>query len=223
MIKRIDVREQIAEKIELGGDLGAADDGRDRTLRCVQRFLQRFELLLHGAAGIGGEEMGDRFDGGMRPVRDREGVIDIDVAEPREPGGKGGIVLFFALVEAGILQAQNVAGLHRRDGFFGDVADAIVGKCDRPADDARDRGDDRLQRFLRIAAFRPAVMRQQDHLAAAVGDFDNGRRVAFDARYVRHLAVLHRHVEVDAHEHALALYVGVVESAKAHGEQKFWQ
>ena len=54
--------EQIAEQIELGGDLGAADDGRDRTLRRVQRFLQRFELLLHGAPGIGGKQMGDRFD-----------------------------------------------------------------------------------------------------------------------------------------------------------------
>ena len=47
----------------------------------------------------------------MRPVRDREGVIDINIAQPREPGGKGGIVLLFALMETGIFQAQNVAGL----------------------------------------------------------------------------------------------------------------
>ena len=36
-----------------------------------------------------------------------------------------------------------------------------------------------------------------------------------NARVVGDLAVLHRHVEVDAHEHALALDVGVVERAEA--------
>ena len=85
-----------------------------------------------------------------------------------------------------------------------------------PSDDARDRGDHGLERFLRIAAFRPAVVRKQDHLAAAVGDLGDGRGIALDARDVGHFAVVHRNVEVDADEDAFALDVGVVEVAEAH-------
>ena len=62
-------------------------------------------------------------------------------------------------------------------------------------------------------------MREQNDLAAAVGNFKDGRRVALNAGNVRDLAVLHRHVEIDAHEYALALYVGVVERAEQHGEE----
>ena len=61
---------------------------------------------------------------------------------------------------------------------------------------------------------RPAEMREQDDLAALVGDFPDRRRRALDARRVREFAVVHRHVEIDAHEHALALHVGVVEAAE---------
>ncbi len=62
-------------------------------------------------------------------------------------------------------------------------------------------------------------MRQQNHHAAAVGDFNDGRCGALDAREVGHLAVLHRNVQVDADEDAFALEVGgVVEGAEAHGK-----
>ena len=55
-------------------------------------------------------------------------------------------------------------------------------------------------------------------LRALVGDFGDGVRHAFDAGAVADHAVLDRHIEVGAHEHALALHVGVVEGAeRAHG------
>ena len=57
-------------------------------------------------------------------------------------------------------------------------------------------------------------MREQDHLAALVGDLADGRRYALDAGRVGDLAVLDRHVEVDAHEHAFALDVGLIERAE---------
>ena len=119
------------------------------TGRCgaSQRLLQRLELGLHGAAGIGGQEVRERFGRSVRAVRGGKRVVDIDVAELRERGREGRIVLFLALVEARVLQAENVARLHARDRLFGDLADAIVGKGDRPADDARDRGSDRLERI----------------------------------------------------------------------------
>ena len=94
------------------------------------------------------------------------------------------------------------------------VADAVFGERDRAADDLRDRGRDRPQRFLRVRPLRAAEMREQDDLAALVGDLGDGRRDALDAGRVGDLAVLHRHVEVDAQQDALVLHVGLVEGAE---------
>ena len=152
-------------------------------------------------------------------MRDRESIVHIDVAEARQRGDEIGIVRRFAVVEAGVLQAENVAGPHDGHGLLGDLADAVLGKGDRPADDARGGGGDRLERVLGIALFRAAEMREQDHFPAFVGDLRDGRRHRLDAGYVRHLAVLHRHVEVDAHEHAFAVDVGVVEGAEGFHER----
>ena len=68
--------------------------------------------------------------------------------------------------------------------------------------------------FFRVAALRPAEMREQDDLAALVGDLGDGRRDALDAGRVGDLAVLDRHVEVDAQQDALALHVGLIERAE---------
>ena len=114
------------------------------------------------------------FGRGMRAVRDREGVVDENVAELGERGDESRIVLFLAGMEARVLQADDVAVLHRRDRAFGGLADAVVGELDRPLDDVRDLGGDRLERILRIAPLRPAEMREQDDLGALVGDLGDG-------------------------------------------------
>ena len=128
------------------------------------------------------------------------------------------IVVLLAGMKAGVFQTEDIAGLHCGDRAFGDLADAVVGKADRPADDGRDRGSNRLERFLGVAAFGPAVMRQQHDLAALVGDLGDGRHVALDAGDIRHFAVVHRHVEVDADKDAFAFDVGVFEGREGlHG------
>ena len=73
---------------------------------------------------------------------------------------------------------------------------------------------ERRQRLLRIAALRPAEMGKEDDLAALAGDLVDGRRHALDARGVGHLAVLHRGIEVDAQQDALAVEVEIVERAE---------
>src|SRR5215469_727882 len=54
-------------------------------------------------------------------------------------------------------------------------------------------------------------MGKQNHLAALVGNLADSRSRALDAGRVGHFAVLDRHVEIDAHEHALAPHVGLIE------------
>ena len=119
MISTSTLAMQIAEQVELGRNLGAADDGGDRPLRRVERLAERLELGLHGAAGIGRQHVAEAFGRGMRAVRGGEGVVDIDVAELGERGDEGRIVLFLAGVEARVLQAEDVAGLHRGDRGLG--------------------------------------------------------------------------------------------------------
>ena len=147
-------------------------------------------------------------------MRGREGVVDPDVAELGELSDERRIVLFFLLVEAGVLQTKNVAVLHRGDGFGGGLADAVLGKGDRLLDHLRQRRRDGLQRILRIAALGAAEMRQQDHLAALGGNFGDGGRDAFEAGSVGDAAVFRGDVEVDAQQNALALDVDVIEGAE---------
>ncbi len=151
----------------------------------------------------------------MRAMGGGEGVIDVDVAELGELVDMGRIVLLLALMEAGVLEQKHVAVLHLGDRVVGCLADAVGRKGDRPLDDVGDRRGDGLQRigFVR-AALRPAEMREQNDLAALVGDFRDRRRDAFDARRIGHAAVLRRHVEIDAQEHAFARDIGVVERAE---------
>ena len=202
--QHIDLGDQIAEQIELGRHLGAADDGGHRALRRLQRLGERVELGLHGAARIGGQLMAEAFGRGMGAVRDRKGVVDPDVAERGKRGDEAGIVLLLAVVEAGVFETEDVAVLHRGDGGLGRRADAVVGKADARRRLASEHSGDGLERILRVAPLGAAEMREQDHLAALVGDFRDGRRHALDAGRVADLAVVHRHVEVDPQQHALA-------------------
>src|SRR5450432_3389520 len=57
-------------------------------------------------------------------------------------------------------------------------------------------------------------MRQQYYLAALVGNLGDGGRYTFEPGRVADAAVLHRHVEIDAQQHALALHVDVIEGAE---------
>jgi hypothetical protein len=61
-------------------------------------------------------------------------------------------------------------------------------------------------------------MGEQNGLAALGGDFAQGRQDAVDAGGVAHLAVFHRHIEIDANQHPLVLQDGGVERVKGgHG------
>ncbi len=211
----VDLLDEVEEHVDLGRHLGAADDGDDRPLRVAERGLQRLQLLLHGAAGVGGEVVGEPGGGGVGAMGGGERVVHPHVAELGELGGEEGIVLLLALVEARVLQNQDVAILHRRDRLFGGGTDAVIGEGDRLAQHLADGGDHLLQRILRVGSvLRAAEVGEQDRLAAGVDDVEDRRGRRADARVVGDLAVSHRDVEVDADENALALHVDVVEGAE---------
>ncbi len=91
----------------------------------------------------------------------------------------------------------------------------VVRESDRDAEVLGEDGGDGPQTLLRIASLRAPEMREQHDLAALAGDLADRRQHALDARRIGHAAVLHRHVEVDAHQHALAARIEAVEGAEA--------
>ncbi len=147
-------------------------------------------------------------------VGGREGIVDPDIAKRRKGLSECRIVVFLAAVEPGIFETHDVAVLHRVHGSFGCRADAVFGEPHRAIEDAGQRVGNRPERIRRRALLGAAEMRQQDHLAALVGDFRDGRRRAFEPRQVADLAVFHRDIEVDPEQHALAPQVGLIECAK---------
>ena len=185
--------------------------------RRFQRLAKRVEFGLHGAPGIGRQLVAEALGRGVRAVRGRKGVVDVDIAEPGQFGDEGRIVLFLFLMEAGIFQAKDVAILHRANCLFSDVADAIVCECHRLPDHLRQCGRDGFQRVLGVASLRPAEMRQQDHFAALAGYLGDGSGDAFEPRGVGDPSIFHRHVEIDAQQDALALYVDIIEGAECLG------
>ena len=148
-------------------------------------------------------------------MRYREGVVDENVAELGQRGDESRIVLLLAGIKARVLQADDVAVLHRRHRVLGGLSDAVVDEFDRPLDDVRHLGCHRLERIFLIASLRAAEMRQQYDFGALVGDLGERVRHALDAGGVADNAVLDRNVEVDAYQHAFSLYVDMVEGIKS--------
>src|SRR3546814_1408989 len=68
----------------LGGDLGTAHDGGQRTLRLLQRRAEMLQLRLHEPPGGRRQQTRDAFGRGMRAVRRREGIVHVDIAERRK-------------------------------------------------------------------------------------------------------------------------------------------
>ena len=191
-----------------------------RADRRAQRQRQRVELLLHRPAGVGRHVVGEALGRGVGAVGGGEGVVDVDVAQLGELGDELRLVLFFRLVEAGVLEAENVAVLHRRDRLGGRFADAVGGESDRPFDHVRHRRGDGLEGEGWVGlALRAAQMGHEDDFAALVGDLEDRRRDALDAGEIGHPPVFDGDVEVDAQQDALSLDVGGIESAEGGHRQ----
>ena len=158
--QHVDLSHEVHEQIDLGRDLGAADDRHHGARRVAEALFQRVELGLHGPAGESREMAGQSFGRGMSAVGGGKSVVDEDVAILCLLFGKGRIVLFLALMEASILEEQDATVRQFRDCLGSDRANAIAREGDWPADDPGHRSGDRGQREFGLRpAFRPAEMR----------------------------------------------------------------
>ena len=145
------------------------------------------------------------FGGSVGAMGGGEGVVHVDIAIGCQSFDKGRIVLFFALVETGVFQKQDIAIVQFRDGIRRRCADAVGREGNGVIQYFLDGGYDLGKRHVgHRFALRTAEMGKQNDFCALGGQFQNGRRNAFDTGCVRHLAICDRHVEINADENALS-------------------
>ena len=121
-------------------------------------------------------------------------------------------------MEAQIFENRDVAVVQARDRVGGLGSDAILGEGNRSADDFGQRVGDGLERHFRVGlALGPAEVGEYDDAGPFLGEFKDGRRGAFKARQVGDASVLHRHVQIGAHQNALSPDIEVVDSLEGFG------
>src|SRR6266478_4606741 len=106
----------------------------------------------------------------MRPMRRRERIVNVDVAQFGKGVGKVGRVCLLALVEAEVFEKGDLPGPKRRDHSLRLVANAIRGESHLPAADRLLQGYNQgPQRKGRVRpALRSAKVRHHNYLGAFV-------------------------------------------------------
>ena len=206
----------------LSETLAPPEDGDERARGGVEDPREGGELLLHEEPGHRRPEMPrDPLGRGVGPVRRGEGVVHVDVAEPRQRPRERGVVRLLARVEAEVLEEEHAAPAAarspgpRRPTRRSPAASGTGSPEERP-----EAPRDGRQRELRLGpALGPAEVRGDDHRARAPRPrVAEGRQRRADPRVLAHLAVTpERDVEVDPHEHPAVPEVEVLDRALGHG------
>ena len=204
--------DQVHQQIQLGRDLGPADHRHDRALRIAKGGVQRLQFGLHQPSGACGQQPRQPLGRGMGAMRGREGVIDIGPAKRGQRGGKGRVVLFLALVKAGVFQQCHIARFQIRDDPLGRAADAIIGKGHLLPQRRLQCGQHHLQAHaVHTLALGTIEMGQQDGNAALGLNILDGGYDLFDPRGVGHPAILDRDVHVNTGQHGLPVQFHIID------------
>ena len=109
----VDLLGERLEDGELGRDLGAANDGHERTLGMFEGAREGLDFGGHEKPGAGhGSETGDAHRARFRPVRSAEGVVHIDVAQGSVLACEFLVVLLLADVAAHVFEQHYFARLN---------------------------------------------------------------------------------------------------------------
>ena len=206
----LDLADEVFEHGELGRNLGPADDRRHRLLRRTEGCVQCLQFGFHRATRIGRQQVRQPFGSGMSAVRSAEGVVDVERAVRGDRLGKLGIVCLLARPEAGVVEQADIARsqdsayrlIDHRPGDFGDEHDFLAEHLFDIADHHAGR------QHRRPLPARTAEMRQQQHLGPAPCEFEDGWLHRLDPRHIGGRTILHRQVEIDAHQRNLAGEIG---------------
>ena len=212
------------ENADLGGNLGTADDGDEGALGLGEDAGQRVDLLLEQEAGDGRQVSGGAHDGTLGAVSGAEGIENEDVTIGSELLGDLGIVLLLTLIEADVLENEDLA---RLDGGNSLSSLLAVGVGDKGNVETRELSEllgDRLegQLGLEAGALGTAEMAHEDDASVVLNEVVDGGQGSLDTGGVANDAILDRHVEVNADENALAVDIDVADGLLGKGHVCFY-
>ena len=209
----IDASDKVLNHVELVRHLRAPENRHERAVGRREHAAQVFELLFHQEPGGGfRHEMRDALDRRVGAMGRAERVVDVQLGQGGQLLRELRVVLFFLRMKPEILEQHHTAaavmgGIDR--GFRG-LPDAVGRKRHRPTQERRGACGDRFQAVLRIhLPLRASQVRGEHHRCPVIERVANRRERRADTRVVGHLAILERHVEVDAHEHAPTLQIEI--------------
>src|SRR6266508_5259127 len=204
--KSVRAARERAQRLDLAGDLRAAEDRRERPRRLEQPRELADLLLEEETRALLEDESGHARHGRVSAVRGAERVIDVDVCQRREPLCKLRVVAFLSRVKAQVLEQKNFTRLERRDELLDIRTHAVVRESDGLLELARKLHGDRCQRQLRLRlAFRFSEMGRTHDPRAPIDRVANGRKRLLDPRGVQHRSFGGGNVEIDAEEQSPAL------------------
>ena len=139
----------------------------------------------------------------------REGVVDVEIAVGRDAARECEIVRLLARPEADIVEQADVTGAQDAERLLDHRPADLGNEHDLAVDHSLYIALHHASAHGRIAlALRATEMREQQHLGAAVGEFEDGRLDRLDPRHVAGAPFDHRQVEIDADQCNLAGEVG---------------
>ena len=204
--------QQVVDDADLGGHLGPAQNGHQRTLGVLQGLAHDGQFLLDEEAGHGGQIGRHAGGGGMSAVNGAEGVGHVEVGHVGQSLGKGGVILLLAGLETEIFQKHDLAGLQGGGLGPGVLAHHIGGEDDLAAQQlAEALGHGGQSQGGLALPLGLAQMGAGDHGRAVVQQVVQGGQGRHDAVIIGDgpgLLVL-RDVEVAAAKDPLALHVHI--------------
>ena len=208
--------EEAVDDPDLVAHLRPAEDHAQRPLGVVADRGQLANLTLEQQARVAREQLRDPDRGRVGAVRGAEGVVDVEVGEPRQRRGQLRIVLRLSGLVAAVLEHQRLALAELGSGAL-DLGPDHAGRQPRldPGELAEPLGD-RGHRELGLAVLRPPQMRDDDDRLGALQEQLDRRQRGADAGVVgdrdRTVGLGQRDVEVDPREHPRALERGVADA-----------
>eukprot|EP00899_Mesostigma_viride_P028401 jgi/Mesvir1/8746/Mv26114-RA.1 len=149
--------QQGLDHADLGGHLGASDDGAEGARGVSDGAIEVIQLLLQQVAGHGGlEELGHTGSGGVGAVGRAEGVVDVQVGVSGQLLGELLHVLLLLGVEADVFQQQNGTVGHIGHRLLDLGSDAVADHCHLVVEELIEPADERGKSVLCLLALWPA-------------------------------------------------------------------
>ena len=229
--ERVDLVKHVVNELNLVGNLGTTEDGKERPLGALESLSEELELLLHEVASSTLGEL-NTDHGGVGTVGGTESVVDVDVTELGERGAElldllrvglnllAGLVGALALllnVVAEVLEEEDLAVLGISNSLLGFGANGVGKELNVLAEQLGDLSSNRLERVLGngLAVGSAHVGHEDYGLGLLLDSVLDGGEGSDDSLVVGDPVAIHGDVEVHTDEDLLASEVDIGDSELA--------